>query len=320
MNISPAKSNFRLQKIKRNIIVIQSMISEIKNSLAMQINNGQTHIYLSAPHSLYISDKQAQLFETATQQNTVYQDELDEPILNLLSSNVAEIFSSIESHINFIDLGPGHPSKSLGLLDYMSENGTNPTYYAVDISEFFLDHAVNATRERNIASYRIHRRFEDLEATLDADIVVPSQRIIFMGLTFNNFDLSEIIKILKGIMKKGDLCLICTQNKLLEQELVAPYLGENVKVFTFATLELLGFSALDVDYVPSFYDGAVHTDFITNKEIMIDDIKIPKNTRITTAKSFRYETDFLHKHLEHIFIIPHVYHNKQISLFVIEGK
>jgi len=300
--------------------MIHLMVNEIKESLAMQLNMGQTHIYLSAPHSLYISDKQAQLFEVATQQNTAYQDELDEPILNLLSSNAAEILSSIESHINFIDLGPGHPSKSLGLLDYMLANQVTPSYYAVDISEFFLDHAVNAVRERNIVSYRIHRRFEELETTLDADIVVPSQRIMFMGLTFNNFDLSEIIKILNGIIRKGDLCLICIQAKLLEQELVAPYISENVRAFAFATLELLGFCASDVDYAPSFYDGAIHTDFITNKEIMIDDIKIPKNTRITTAKSFRYETDFLHKQLEHIFNIPHVYHDKQISLFVLEGR
>lgn len=111
--------------------MLEEMITEIKKSLAKQIEAGKSHIYLSAPHSLYISDKQAQLFEVATQQTTAYQDELDEPIRHLLASNASEILSSANAYTNFIDLGPGHPSKSLELLDYMLAHNIQPTYYAI---------------------------------------------------------------------------------------------------------------------------------------------------------------------------------------------
>jgi hypothetical protein len=263
---------------------------ELVNAIRNAVHAGERTIYLSLPHRLYITDRQSKLFEEATSLNPGYMSGIDNRISELLLANINDIIGGIVGRANYIDLGPGYPIKSLNLIDELIDRGVDLTYYAVDVSPYFLDRAVSAAHQRKLQAIGIRRRFEELEKILDKNLSPAVMRVIFLGLTFNNFPPPLIVSILSAITRPGDVCLICCQpcDEVSEADLLKPYLGEKVRAFAFEPLRIAGFSTNDVEYLPRIRNNIIETRFILKKECSwIDGINISPETEFITAQSYR---------------------------------
>jgi len=270
-------------------MLLDDVRAELVCAIHHALNEGKRTIHLSLPHRLYVTRRQSLLFEQATAGNFGYQENLDKPIANLLQTHRSELLEHVGSRANFIDLGPGYPSKSLYLVDELIRKGVEITYYAVDISPYFLRRAVAAVHARNVNTISLEERFEDLGPILDHKLAPPIPRVIFLGLTFNNFPVDMIVQTLAEITRPGDICLICHQPScgVSEAGLLGPYLGKEVQAFAFEPLRIAGLNEDDVEYRPRMCDHAIETCFVAKGDKPWDGSVIPDRTEFVTAQSYR---------------------------------
>jgi hypothetical protein len=281
-------------------------------------------VLIAQPHLLYISDRQAELYEKATTRNPRYASALDRPVIALLKKHMHEIFSTVGQIVNFIDLGPGYPTKSLLIVDYLLARGVSVTYSPVDVSAHFLRIAVKAATQRNISVVPFQHRFEDLGELLKARFESKVTRIIFLGLTFNNFALRDISEILANITRRGDICLICLQpdDNMHADDLLKPYTGDKIKTFAFEPMARLGFVDEDFIFEPIFEEDCVKTSFVLRHDMTLNGANFFAGQRFVTAKSYRLPIDKTRFELDRKLSIVGEYADNatNITLMQLTGK
>jgi len=284
---------------------------ELRESFQRQIEESRSSIIkLSLPHYLYQTTQQAKAYEAATYGSKEYHDRLDLPILELIDESIEILCNSLPSEIQFIDLGPGYPSKSFRILDELKSKGCDITYFPVDVSEFFLKRASTAVTSRGIHCNQIHERFENLSEVLDRNLLINTgARYIFLGLTFNNFQPKYISRILSELVHKGDRCVICCQSPegISEINLVAPYKTKTVDDFCFYPLKLLGLSRSDFIFDVVFEDDAIRVRFEAKSDLEVENLTINKGMLVETSASYRFEIGKIKQDLEAYFNIDTVF-------------
>jgi uncharacterized SAM-dependent methyltransferase len=245
-------------------------------------------ISLAEPHLLYMTEQQSRLYEKATAENHNYADLIDKPICDLLAKHLDEILERLTDTVAFIDLGPGYPNKSLLVIDHLLPRRISITYYPVDVSPYFLKEAVEAVENKGVHAIPLLERFETLGSILDLN-TNSTTRVLFLGLTFNNFEIDRILGILANITRIGDLCLVCVQTPdgLSLSEIVKPYTGEKIEAFAFQPLKAVGFSKYDFEYQPVFEDNCVKTRFTLLRDLSLRGCPFLKGQHFVTAKSYR---------------------------------
>ena len=245
-------------------------------------------IDISDPANLYLTDRQARLYEAATAQNCEYEVHINQPIESLLFRNFKNIFKSTYSNVDFIDLGPGYPAKSMIILEYLQKICQNLSYYPVDVSDYFLARASEAAAIRGIKVQKIKCRFEDLSISIDSLCGSTADRIFFLGLTFCNFEIGNICRIIESLIGPNDICLVCSQSAdLASKHLLMPYMNEKVKKFSFGYLMFLGLKADEFIYEPRLIGDCIQTTFVATDKIKRD-VNIVEGSRFITAKSYRH--------------------------------
>ncbi|GEA07514.1 hypothetical protein KUL42_22750 [Alteromonas sp. KUL42] len=295
---------------------------EIRNNLFKQIERAKSNVIkLSLPHYLYQTTEQAKAYELATYGSKQYHDSLDLPILNLIEENINLLCDSLPQNIQFIDLGPGYPSKSFRILDELQFKGLNITYFPVDVSEFFLKRATTAVTSRGIHCNQIHEKFENLAEVLDRKLFRDDgARYIFLGLTFNNFQPEYISKILSGLVNKGDRCVICCQSPegISEEKLTSPYKTQSVDDFCFYPLKLLGLTRNSFEFTVVFESDAVRVRYQAKQAVRVQDLVVDKGTIIETSASYRYSLPDVEKALAPYFQIEGVFRSKVENLALLQ--
>jgi len=279
-------------------------------------------VEFSAPADLYISDDQAVAFERATTENNEYQTSLDQPILDMVSEISSEVSSNISGPLHFVDLGPGFPSKSLVLIDKLISDKHRLQYFAVDVSQFFLDRAIGAVQNRNITTAGFKVSFDKLAPRLDRRLLLEqATRICFLGLTYNNFPLDEINPILADITNEGDILVICfqTSENQTNEDLVRPYKSNAVDNFCFLPLSHLGFKRKDFEFEVRFRENGIRVGYEAIHDIKNEDVNIEKGTIIETSCSFRFEREIVEQSISEWFEFTSERHSEN-GMFVVALK
>jgi hypothetical protein len=304
---------------------INKEIDGVRATFIAQLKAGAEQISVSMPHTLYLTDEQSLLFDAATIKSEQYRNKIDQPISRLIRKiSERTILSDIGSHVSFIDLGPGYPSKSLAMIDSLSSQGTQVTYHAVDISPFFLERAVSAAQQRNILAHSLHRRFEDIGPILDAELAPKTPRIIFIGLTFCNFDPHDICVILRSITRPGDYCLVCSQSAegLAPASILAPYTTEAVQNFSREPLRIIGIPEDRLKYTPELRGDYIDICFTITAPFDFSGATVPEGKKISTARSYRINYEKTLKTLGDYFSVRDTETESEsgISIFSLQGK
>jgi len=303
---------------------ISEVRRELEKTLREQHERGGKHLVLSSPHVLYATEDQAALFAEATAQNPDYQGSISGPIDRLLQRYIADGIDDIYANVDLIDLGPGCDTRSLYIADNLRKKGHPVRYHAVDVSPEFLNHAVTAAKKQDFDAGRFECRFEDLPPIVEARLGSDSARIVFLGLTFNNFPVEHISGILARLTRAKDTCLICTQlpDGIDSAGLVSPYSGWKAFRFGFQPLSILGIRPEQVSYHPAFYDNAINIDFKLEQGVRLGSLALEAGTIITTSRSFRYPLATLNEALECKFLVRKMLldNESNIALFALRGR
>ena len=157
--------------------------------------------------------------------------------------------------------------------------------------------------------------FEDLADSLASASWFPNsyRRVINIGLTFNNFSLSEICQILRSIFRKGDQVLAASE--LLgasdEDARLAPYRTEAAKQFNFLPLKALGFSLDQLDYFVRIHVGRIEMGFEVQESHMLPTGEtVVEDSEIITSASYRYTEGELRSGLHEYFSDIDIYRTR----------
>jgi hypothetical protein len=242
----------------------------------------------------------------------------------LLRDNIPAILHDLPTQCDFIDLGPGASDKSLIILRDLITTNRDIAYYPVDVSSYFLRMAERAVLPFNIKTIPLHCRFEVLPLILDSKLIRTRRRIIFLGFTFNNFELSNIVSMLTALTRVGDYCLICVQPStgLNEDLLLAPYSGAKIEAFAFAPLSQLGFSESWFSYRAVLSDNCIMTTFVLKQPVLHRGVSFAKGKIFVTAKSYRLPLKSVHKEISQFLSIVAQYQdpNTHVTLMHLTGR
>ncbi len=288
---------------------------------ALQFSDSQTDkknqvLHLDRPYNLYLVHDQAELY-LETIATAPFERQLYRPLIHLLQSEAGTMLADLGPNIDLIDLGPGLPDKSLPLVDFLDSSSRGFRYIPVDISSHFLSLTTSYFRYRRFPILPLQVLFEELPSVLHNDPrFLPDRiRVVNIGLTFNNYQPTEIIPLMHNIMGPFGIGVLATESIDLTDpnDILVPYVTSDADTFNFRMLALLGFERADFEYYAVLNGDCVNMGFqAVNHIVLGSGHSIAPGVRIQTSFSYRYRLTSLHNLLTTTF--------SEVRWFAQEGK
>lgn len=263
--------------------------------------------WLDDPAGLYVTEDQARAYLTIMDRD-VYSGAFHSPIRRLLTEQACAFLPHGEGTVSFVDLGPGYPDKSLGLIGELVERRKLRHYIAVDVNSYFLRIAVDAVSRfaPGVPAVGVQEGFAHLSKALDRDF--PRQRkesrLFVLGLTFLNFRPRVILPILSNLVGSNDVLILATQlaDGLSVSEMMAPYQDPSVQRFAASPLSMLGLDLGDLEFDLRFNRIRLEVGFCLRRSVMTaTGQRLGSGTRIVTAVSYRYPARLLRIAMQRFF-------------------
>ena len=128
-----------------------------------------------------------------------------------IKSIASQIIKDLPHSFSYVDLGPGSGEKSILLLEACKNEGKQINYIPVDVSKFLLDKAVEATRKTGFISKPKLATFEELLNDKKFLNSLGPEKFISLGLTYINYEPTEIHQLLKKLMGSRGQSFITVQ-------------------------------------------------------------------------------------------------------------
>jgi len=262
------------------------------------------YIWFDQPYHLYLEHKQAMAYIEMIEKDK-FADSLHEPIVQLVQKHAHNLISNQLKEIEFYDLGPGFPKKTLPLLSEIQKNKIPLQYIPVDISKSFLKMTEKEVLKSGISSSGINCLFEDLPKIILPKTNYDITRIFQIGLTFNNYRPNYILSLLKKLMQVNDFSIIITEfyNKNKLQSILTPYKDVYAEKFNWLALELIGLDKYDFEYETHYRNQRIEMGFRPKTNIKFEETTLQTSNLIVTAISYRYTeyslTRNIQKHFKH---------------------
>lgn len=283
----------------------QNLIKQFLASKRSKVKKTETeYIWFDQPYHLYLEQKQAMAYIEMIEKDK-FADSLHEPIVQLVKNYAKNLIPQHLKKIEFYDLGPGFPKKTLPLLNEIRHKKIPLKYVPVDISKSFLKMTESEVAKSNIISEGINCLFEDLPKQILPKENYDITRIFQIGLTFNNYRPNSILSLLKELMQVNDYSIIITEfyNKNKLESILTPYKDIYAEKFNWLALELMGLDKNDFVYETNYRNQRIEMGFRPKREISFKDISLNINNLIVTAISYRYTeyslTRNIQKHFKH---------------------
>lgn len=185
-------------------------------------------------------------YEKAQHEGNPYHDVVTVPERNYLQQIMKGVVARLPQNFEYIDLGPGSEHKEQYVFDQILEQGKKCVYRPVDISEKFLNEAVDYAEHQGILAEPVRASFEELPSILKKS---DKPRFVSLGLTYINYNPQEILKLLADIAGSNGYIFIGAQirERVDVKRLVEIYAKDALPVAN-AKLKLLGLDAeVDVE-------------------------------------------------------------------------
>ncbi len=278
------------------------LIDQLLNCPITKDKKGSCIYWFDQPYHLYLEEKQSKLYLDMINAEK-FSSLLHDPAEKLIETYKADILNDFKGEMEFYDLGPGLPSKSMPLLKELQSKNRKFKYIPVDISKSFLNIAEKEVSKIGVKSYPINCLFEDLYNHIDLSKSID--RLFFIGLTFNNYRPKKILNLLKQLCEPNGVCLIITEyytkNKI--ESILVPYKDKYAEDFNYLALHLIGLKKNELKYLTNFNNQRIEMGFSVLNNIRLKDTIIKKGSKIITAISYRYTkvslTNSISKYFNH---------------------
>jgi len=308
----------RLKKTEKQLGYKKSKISDIifkeliKRGYSLE---GKTRIWNIADSKLwYLTPEQSQAFLNLEKSKT-YRQEVIQKEIDLINKNMGDILEKVGSDaINIIDLGCGDGKKA-GLFIKRLSKTAKVRYCPIDISSYMVEKAIE-----NISKLKVGEvvkfqwnisDFENLEniSSLLRQDDFKRNFILLLGNTLGNFEINEILHLIRTSMREGDLVLIgnglSTKNP---EEILESYNNKYLDELLSKTLMLIGLNRENIEYGARFRNSRVEMFYTIKNDCEISflgkKVKFSKGDQILVAISYKYDkydfTSFLKMYFDDI--------------------
>jgi hypothetical protein len=224
-------------------------------------------------------------YESVQDLKSPYHEIVTAPEREYLNEVAPKVANILPQDFDYIDLGPGTEHKEQFFFDELKNQGKVFSYHPVDISERYLTLASDHAERQGTVINTIRSSFEELPNRLPPS---EKKRFVSLGLTYCNYNPSEILQLLKAIRGEGGNIFINSQirNRIDIEKLRLIY--QEVAIGMSAPkLQLLGLnpetdlSGLEVtDEVKVWYT-------ITNPNEKLEEKGVETGDRILVFQSLR---------------------------------
>jgi uncharacterized SAM-dependent methyltransferase len=240
---------------------------------------------LTSPHVLYLSEEQGRSY-ASHKDDAEYRKFHDETV-EIVQTNAGQILGAPHSGIALIDLGPEYPDKTLPLMIEAWKRGIDLDYIPVDVNEGYVQTAIRAARPYATRIFGVNALFDSCAAHIPVEVTGP--RMVFIGLTFMNFNPQDILGVMKAIAKPGGIVAVASE--LLTphntpQDVLKHYQNQQAYEFALGPMRNLQLDPQKLDFDVRFENRRVEAGFIFRKAAT--DLGISAGQRIIAAVSYRY--------------------------------
>jgi len=266
---------------------------------------GNTRVWNIADSKLwYLRPDQAQAF-LDLESSKVYQEEIIQKEINLISKNIDEIFGRFgEEPLNVIDLGCGDGKKAVLFIEKFK--GKRIRYCPVDISSYMVNKAIDKiSRLSNVEEVvEFQWNISDFENLENITFLLrqgeySKNLILLLGNTLGNFEINELLYEIRSSMKEGDFLLIGNGLNNEDQEsILSSYRDPAQDNFLEKIPRQLGLDKDEVEYNVRFKNSRVEAFYTIKKDKVIEfqrkKVTFNKGDQIIVAVSYKYnESEFV---------------------------
>lgn len=276
------------------------LLEELKTSATTTDASGVATIWFDQPYHLYIEEIQAQTYLDMISRET-FVSALHGPAEKLMFKFRKELLRGLIEPIEFYDLGPGLPKKTLPLLSELKSQNKNFVYIPVDISRSFLDVTKKEVSRVGVESKELNCLFENLPDIIPARY--EGSRLFLIGLTFNNYRPDRILALLNRLSGPRDVNIISTQffTYKKQKSILVPYKDEYAERFNYLALKIVGIPKNCLSYFAEFRNKRIEMGFRLVKDWGMGELCLTRGTRIVTAISYRYRKQDLMREVSDFF-------------------
>lgn len=163
--------------------------------------------------SMFLYDKEGdRLFQEIMKMPEYYLTRCEEEIFYRQKKTILEQMKALKKPFNLLEFGAGDGSKTKILLQYLLENGSDFTYYPVDISNNILEE-LTASLRKEMPALKVHpMNFEYFDAIREMAQLNNRRNItLFLGSNMGNFTRKQAVSFYQNFAresKSGDFLFV----------------------------------------------------------------------------------------------------------------
>lgn len=219
-----------------------------------------------------------------------YKDGVTNKESEFLRSIAPEVIADLPQSFSYIDLGPGTEHKEKFFFDAVKEQNKTLTYIPVDVSGEALEVAKAFGTQEGFETNELYATFEELPNVLNED----GYRFVSLGLTFANYNLPKILKLLNEIIGKegGAFIVLQLRDRIDIEEIRQTYCSPQLMTMWHGKLSLIGIQPEEIEI--SATDGVVIEGKIKSVNEETAKLGLQTGDIIKIHQSLRYRLeDFL---------------------------
>jgi uncharacterized SAM-dependent methyltransferase len=276
------------------------LLEELRNSPTTIDGKGIKTVWFDQPYHLYLEEVQAQTYLDMISRET-FVSALHGPAEQLIFRYRRQLLRGLHEPIEFYDLGPGLPKKTIPLLNELKVQDKDFVYMPVDISRSFLDITKKEVARVGVRAKELNCLFEDLPDIIHSRHA--GSRLFLIGLTFNNYRPDRILALLNSLSGPNDVNIIITQffSNRRKESILIPYKDEYAEQFNYLALKIAGIRKSHLSYFAEFRNQRIEMGFRLLDDLEVGGMWFRRGTRIVTALSYRYRKQDLIREISDYF-------------------
>jgi len=268
--------------------------------------DGKTRVWNIADSKLwYLTPEQAQGF-LDLERSEDYQRHVIQKEIDLINGNIGEIIDKFKkTPMNIIDLGCGDGKKAVLFIEPL-KGKVKLRYCPIDISNYMVEKALDRIKKMNageVVEFQWNiSDFENLENVSDLLRFgeFKSNFFLLLGNTLGNFDINELLYVIRNSMNKGDYLLIGNGlDNRHHDEILKSYYNLEVKDWLAKILTQVGFDKSELDFNVRFKNSRVELYFVVGKDKKISfqdkSIYFSAGDQILVSVSYKYDKNAFRK-------------------------
>lgn len=261
---------------------------------------GKTRVWNIADSKLwYLTRDQAQGFFDL-EKSPEYQKDVIKKEIDLVEMHISEILKKVgKKPVNIIDLGCGDGKKAVIFIQYL-KGKVRLRYCPIDISGYMVEKALDKIKRMNVGEVvEFQWNISDFENLENVSKVLRSgafknNLFLLLGNTLGNFEINELLYVIRSAMKEGDFLLIGNGlDNRHHDEILKSYNTHEVENWLSQILTQIGLERDDLEFTVKFNHSRVELYFVLKKDKKVSfqdkNIYFSEGDQILVSVSYKYD-------------------------------